>query len=93
MMDILLSAQDIAFNAGTVMADVNSGNMVKIIRNFIGPIALLIVSLLALTFLFRREMTQFIIFIIIGVVVLAIFYVPDFIANLGKSVGKEGKNW
>ena len=41
MMDILLSAQDIAFDAGTVMADVNSGNIVKIIRNFVGPIALL----------------------------------------------------
>lgn len=93
MMDILLSAQDIAFNVGTVIADVSSNNIVKIIRNFVGPIVLLIVSLLAITFLFRREMTQFIIFIVIGVVVLAIFYVPDFIANLGKNVGKEGKNW
>ena len=93
MMDILLSAPDIAFNVGTVIADVSSNNIVKIIRNFIGPIVLLIVSLLAITFLFRREMTQFIIFIVIGVVVLAIFYVPEFIANLGKDVGKEGKNW
>lgn len=93
MMDILLSAQDIAFNVGIVIAEVSSNNIVKIIRNFIGPIVLLIVSLLAITFLFRREMTQFIIFIVIGVVVLAIFYVPDFIANLGKNVGKEGKNW
>lgn len=59
------------------------------IRDFVGPILMLVIGIVAITFLFRREMTQFMIFIVIAVVVAILFYAPDVIANLGKNINQE----
>lgn len=59
------------------------------IRNFIGPILMLVIGIVAITFLFRREMTQFMIFIVIAIVVGILFYAPDVIANLGRNINEE----
>ncbi|MBC9705329.1 MAG: hypothetical protein H9W81_10220 [Enterococcus sp.] len=50
---------------------------------------MLVIGIVAITFLFRREMTQFMIFIVIAVVVAILFYAPDVIANLGKNINDE----
>jgi phosphate/sulfate permease len=66
------------------------------IRNFIGPLLMLTMGIVAMTFLFRREMTQFMIFIIIAIVVAIIFYAPDIIKNLAKDVSNQsgsGGTW
>lgn len=72
---------------------VSSTNLTNMLRNFIGPIVLLALGIISLTFLVQRQMTQFIIFLVLAVVVLSIFYVPEWISNLGKNVGNETKNW
>ena len=73
-----------------VLAD--SSGLVNSIRNFVGPIVLLVCGIAALTFLFQRQMMQMVIFIIIAVVVFAIFYAPDFLRSLGTSLGESQKD-
>ncbi len=87
-MELLSFVTDITAASGASLA--------KGIRGFIGPILMLIMGLVAITFLFRREMTQFMIFLGIAIVVAIVFYAPDFIVNLAKGVNKEsgvGGKW
>ena len=78
-MEIVSFINDLVFAA--------SGNSIATgIRNFIGPILMLIMGCVSIVFLFQRQMTQFVIFLVIAVVVAIIFYAPGIITNLGKSV-------
>lgn len=78
----------LSFITDTIVAA--SGNSLATgIRNFVGPILMLIMGLVSITFLFRREMTQFVIFLGIAIVVAIIFYAPDFITTIAKGVNKE----
>lgn len=72
----------------------NTETLATAIRNFVGPILMVVVGIIAITFLVRREMTQFITFLIIAVVVFAIFYAPSIIKNLAQGVaGSAGGEW
>lgn len=101
MLDTIAMVNDFAGSIGVVLAHtsdlvvakMNSNGLVNNIRGFLGPILLLIIGIVAITFLFQRQMTQFIIFLVIGVVVAGIFYVPDVIGGLGKSFGNSTKSW
>lgn len=75
-----------------VVLAAGSDGLVTSIRNFVGPIVLLACGLAALTFLFQRQMMQMVIFIIIGIVVLAVFYAPEFLKSLGESLGTSQKD-
>lgn len=65
------------------------------IRNFVGPILMIVVGIIALTFLVRREMTQFLMFLVITIAVFAIFYAPGILKSLAKGVadGAEAGTW
>lgn len=65
--------------------------LVTQIRNFVAPFVLLATSLIAITFLFKRQMMQFLTFAIIAVAVFAIFYAPSLLSNLGKSAGESNQ--
>lgn len=96
-MDTIFLVQDalpsIASAYDGVVNLVSSNNLTSMIRNFLAPILLLVLGLVAVVFLFQRQMTQFLIFLVLAVIVMSIFYVPEWISNLGKSVGNETKNW
>lgn len=97
-MDTLIFANDVLPNVAVVFdgianLDVSSSKLVNMIRNFVGPILLLVLGIVAITFLFQRQMTQFLIFLVLGVVVMSIFYVPEWISNLGKAAGNQTKSW
>lgn len=62
------------------------------IRNFVGPLLMLTMGLVAMTFLFKREMTQFMIFLVIAILVCIIFYAPDILKNLAQSVNTSSGN-
>lgn len=63
------------------------------IRAFVGPLLMLTMGIVAMTFLFKREMTQFLIFIVIAILVAVIFYGPDLIKGLAKDVSSStGQN-
>lgn len=87
IMDTLLTVWATIF---PVLADASS--LVTQARNFIAPFLLFATSIAAITFLFRREMMQFVIFAVIAIVVFAVFYAPEFIANIGKDLGNSNKN-
>lgn len=66
------------------------------IRAFVGPLLMLTMGIVAMTFLFKREMTQMIIFLVIAILVAVIFYGPELIKNLAKDVSQSsgtGATW
>lgn len=79
----------LSFINDSVLAATNGSSLATGIRNFVGPILMLVMGIVAITFLFRREMTQFVIFLVIAIVVAIIFYAPDFITNIAKGVNTE----
>lgn len=80
---------DILSNVNSLVLAASGDSLATGIRNFIGPILMLVIGIVAITFLFRREMTQFMIFIVIAIVVAILFYAPDVIANLGQNINDE----
>jgi len=56
------------------------------IRNFIAPLFLLAISIFALTFLAKRQMTEFAQFAAIGVGVAVFFYVPGIVEGLARLI-------
>lgn len=61
-------------------------NLVTSLRNWIAPIVFLVLAAIALSFLVRRQVSQFIQFIAIGVGVLVIFYSPEIIGAIAKLI-------
>ncbi|MGW9550688.1 hypothetical protein ACWG8W_06485 [Citricoccus zhacaiensis] len=88
-MDLLLNTNEL------VLAAADGNTLATGLRNFIGPILMLIVGLVAITFLVRREMTQFLIFLGIAIVVFILFFAPDVLKNIAmgteKTLGTGGK--
>ena len=66
-----------------------SDDIVKTVQAYVGPILLLIIGIVALTFLFKREMMQFVIFIIIAILVSIFFYAPGVIKTIAQSFTGE----
>lgn len=87
-MSTLALVNDFVLAAGTqTLADT--------VRDFVGPILMIVVGIIALTFLVRREMTQFIMFLVITIAVFAIFYAPGILKSLAKGVadGADAGTW
>ena len=80
---------DILSNVNSLVLAATGDSLATGIKNFIGPILMLVIRIVAITFLFRREITQFMIFIVIAIVVAILFYAPDVIANLGRNINDE----
>jgi type IV secretory pathway VirB2 component (pilin) len=66
-----------------------SDDIVKTVQAYVGPILLLIIGIVALTFLFKREMMQFVIFIVIAILVSIFFYAPGVIKSIAQSFTGE----
>lgn len=56
------------------------------LQKIFGPLFLSIVSIVALFFLFTREITRFVQFIVLAVVIAVIFYFPGSIETIAKGV-------
>lgn len=69
-----------------------SESLVDGIRNFIGPVLMLIMGLVAIGFLFKRELTGFLTFLGIAIVVAIIFYAPGLITNIAQNVNSSTGN-
>lgn len=65
----------------------SSNKFVKVIRDFVGPILLLGIGIAALSFLFQRQMTQFLQFLVLAIGIGVLFYVPGIIEVLAKMFG------
>ncbi|ACY96682.1 MULTISPECIES: hypothetical protein [Thermomonospora] len=56
------------------------------LRQIFGPLFLVIVSIVAIFFLFTREITRFVQFIVLAIGIGIIFYVPNIIEVTAKAI-------
>lgn len=65
---------------------INTEGLADFLRRFFGPLFLVIVSVVALFFLFTREITRFVQFIILAIAIGVIFYVPNIIEVTARAI-------
>jgi hypothetical protein len=66
----------------------NTDDLAKWLRAIFGPLFLVIVSIVAIFFLFTKEITRFVQFIILAIGIGIIFYVPTIIETTAKAIAK-----
>ena len=74
-----------------IVAAALGDNLAALVKSIIGPIFLLAVGIVSITFLVKRQMVQFGVFLLIAVVVAALIYAPGFVQNIGTGLGGEVK--
>lgn len=80
-MSALLALTDPTF---IVAAAGDSTALVNKIRDFIGPIFLLAIGIAAMSFLFQRQVTQFLQFAALAVGIAVFFYVPGIVETVAR---------
>lgn len=87
-----LSAVQVLDGVNALTLANSAGGLADQIREFIAPLALVACSIFALVFLVQRQFMQMLIFVVIAIVVFAIFYAPEMISSLGKDLGETNNN-
>jgi hypothetical protein len=72
----------------TAMAPValNTQGLVNYLQGLFGPLFLGIVGIVAIFFLFTREITRFVQFLVLAVAIAVIFYTPDIVRELATGI-------
>ncbi|GII77731.1 hypothetical protein Sru01_27130 [Sphaerisporangium rufum] len=65
---------------------VNTAGLADFLRKFFAPLFLVVVSVVAIFFLFTREITRFVQFIILAIAIGVIFYVPNIIEVTARAI-------
>ena len=68
--------------------DLKTDDLAKWLRDVFGPLFLVIVSIVAIFFLFTREITRFVQFIVLAIGIGIVFYVPNIIETTAKAIAK-----
>lgn len=66
-----------------------SEKIVGALQAYIGPVLLFIIGIVAITFLFQRQIMQFVIFLVIAILVAILFYAPGIIKSIAKAFAGE----
>lgn len=69
-------------------ADPDTGGLADFLRSFFGPLFLVIVSIVAIFFLFTREITRFAQFLLLAIFVGIVFYVPGVIEVIAVALAR-----
>jgi hypothetical protein len=67
-------------------AALSTSNLVTYLQGLFGPLFLGIVGIVAIFFLFTREITRFVQFIVLAIVIAVIFYTPGIIHTLASGI-------
>jgi hypothetical protein len=67
-------------------AAINTVGLVTYLQTLFGPLFLGIVGIVALFFLFTREITRFVQFIVLAVLIAVVFYTPNIVELLAKGI-------
>ena len=67
-------------------AAINTQNLVTYLQSLFGPLFLGIVGIVALFFLFTREITRFVQFIVLAILIAVVFYTPNIVELLAKGI-------
>jgi hypothetical protein len=72
--------------AAAPQAAINTQNLVNYLQGLFGPLFLGIVGIVALFFLFTREITKFVQFIVLAVLIAVVFYTPSIVHTLAIGI-------
>jgi hypothetical protein len=72
--------------AAAPQAAVNTVGLVNYLQGLFGPLFLGLVGIVALYFLFTREITRFVQFIVLAVAIAVVFYTPTIVETLAKGI-------
>ena len=64
----------------------NTNGLVHYLQGLFGPLFLGIVGIVAIFFLFTREITRFVQFIVLAVAIAVVFYTPDIVQVLATGI-------
>lgn len=73
-------------SANAANASATTQTILNNIQNFLGPIFLAMIGILALTFLMKKQMKRFIEFMILAVAVAVLFYDPGIVKNIASAI-------
>jgi predicted lipid-binding transport protein (Tim44 family) len=74
------------FAAAAPQAAINTQNLVTYLQGLFGPLFLGLVGIVALFFLFTREITRFVQFIVLAILIAVVFYTPNIVELLAKGI-------
>jgi hypothetical protein len=72
--------------AAAPQAAINTNNLVTYLQGLFGPLFLGLVGIVALFFLFTREITRFVQFIVLAILIAVVFYTPNIVELLAKGI-------
>ena len=72
--------------AAAPQAAVSTVGLVNYLQGLFGPLFLGLVGIVALYFLFTREITKFVQFMVLAVAIAVVFYTPDIVSTLVKGI-------
>ena len=72
--------------AAVPQAAINTTGLVQYLQGLFGPLFLGMVGIVALFFLFTREITRFVQFIVLAVAIAVIFYTPSIVQLLATGI-------
>ena len=72
--------------AAAPQAAINTEGLVKYLQGLFGPLFLGIVGIVALFFLFTREITRFVQFLVLAVAIAVVFYTPSIVHTLATGI-------
>lgn len=72
--------------AAPLAAGPNTQGLVSYLQSLFGPLFLGIVGIVALFFLFTREITKFVQFIVLAVLIAVVFYTPGIVQSLATGI-------
>ena len=72
--------------AAAPQAAINTNGLVNYLQSLFGPLFLGLVGIVALFFLFTREITRFVQFIVLAVLIAVVFYTPSIVQLLATGI-------
>ena len=72
--------------AAAPQAAISTQGLVSYLQSLFGPLFLGIVGIVALFFLFTREITRFVQFIVLAVAIAVVFYTPSIVQTLAPGI-------
>ena len=67
-------------------AAINTQGLVSYLQGLFGPLFLGIVGIVALFFLFTREITRFVQFLLLAILIGVVFYTPTIVQTLAEGI-------
>jgi hypothetical protein len=71
---------------GAPLAAISTKGLVSYLQGLFGPLFLGIVGIVAIFFLFTREITRFVQFIVLAILIAVVFYTPQIVQALATGI-------